>query len=135
MLDPAVLGGAVGVGVASPADRGPTVGAFEQLPKWLNLIPMVAQWAWLGLRYRSLTLPSSANPAITSGGLVGEGKQEYFASMGPLALAATAEYIVVRAQPGIELATVGERLRVRGALAPDHRRHRLDAPGQPGACA
>ena len=23
------------------------VGRFEQLPKWLNLIPMVLQWLWL----------------------------------------------------------------------------------------
>lgn len=35
-------------------------------------------------------LPSVANPAITSGGLVGEGKMEYFGSMGDRALAVTA---------------------------------------------
>lgn len=70
-------------------------GAFEQLPKWLNLVPMVAQWVWLGLRYRSITLPSAANPHITAGGLVGEGKLEYFRIMGPLALAACAEHIGV----------------------------------------
>ncbi|MEO8276322.1 MAG: hypothetical protein ABI639_08885 [Thermoanaerobaculia bacterium] len=72
------------------------IGAFEQLPKWLNLVPMVAQWLWLGLRHRSLTLPSTVNPGITSGGLVGEGKQEYFAAMGPLARAATAPHLLVR---------------------------------------
>ncbi|TZF89295.1 hypothetical protein [Cognatilysobacter lacus] len=68
-------------------------GRFEQLPKALNLIPMVAQWLWLGLRYGSLTLPSCANPGITSGGLVGEGKLEYFRAMGPLARSATAEHV------------------------------------------
>lgn len=72
------------------------VGRFEQLPKWLNLIPMVLQWLWLGLRYGSVTLPSSANPRITAGGLVGEGKLEYFRLMGPLARAATAEHIGMR---------------------------------------
>ena len=43
-------------------------GAFEQLPKWLNLVPMVIQWLWLAIRYRSVTLPSTANPAILAGG-------------------------------------------------------------------
>ena len=71
------------------------VGRFERLPKWLNLIPMVVQWLWLGLRYRSVTLPSSANPRITAGGLVGEGKLEYFGIMGPLARAATAAHVGV----------------------------------------
>jgi len=71
------------------------VGRFEQLPKWLNLVPMVLQWAWLGLRHGSFTLPSSANPGITAGGLVGEGKLEYFRAMGPLARAATADFVAV----------------------------------------
>lgn len=86
---------------APPADlvgapRAPApAGAFERLPKWLNLVPMVLQWVALGLRYRSVTLPSAANPGITSGGLVGEGKLEYFSAMGPLARAATADYLAV----------------------------------------
>ena len=82
---------------ASPPDTGARVpeGRFERLPKWLNLVPMVLQWCWLGLRYRSFTLPSTANPGITSGGLVGEGKLEYFATMGSLASAATAQHIGV----------------------------------------
>jgi hypothetical protein len=80
-----------------PATR---VGRFERLPKWLNLIPMVLQWCWLGLRHRSLTLPSAVNRRITAGGLVGEGKQEYFASMGPVATAATAAFIVVKVDAG-----------------------------------
>ncbi|MCE9648736.1 MAG: hypothetical protein K8R18_03825 [Parvibaculum sp.] len=71
------------------------VGRLERLPKWLNLLPMVAQWVWLSARYRSATLPSAANPAITSGGLAGEGKLEYFACMGPTARAATAPHTYV----------------------------------------
>lgn len=55
---------------------------IERLPKWLILIPMVAQWIWLGIRYFSFTLPAATNPAITAGGLVGEGKAEYFGVMG-----------------------------------------------------
>ncbi|MEJ7746225.1 MAG: hypothetical protein WKF61_05645 [Luteimonas sp.] len=86
------------------------VGRFEQLPKWLNLIPMVAQWLWLGLRYRSVTLPSAANPRITAGGMVGEGKLEYFDIMGSLARASTAEHIGVRVEASTTAdATVSSR--------------------------
>ena len=76
------------------------VGRFEQLPKWLNLVPMVLQWMWLGLRHRSFTLPSAVNPGITSGGLVGEGKMEYFAAMGETARAATAAHVVDPCETG-----------------------------------
>ena len=67
------------------------VGRLERLPKWLNLVPMVAQWLWLSLRHGSLTLPSCANPGLTAGGLVGEGKMEYLAIMGDVARSATAQ--------------------------------------------
>ena len=67
-----------------------SIGRLERLPKWLNLVPIVAQWAWLSLRYRSITLPSSCNPTITTGGMVGEGKLEYFDIMGSRAMAACA---------------------------------------------
>ncbi len=71
------------------------VGRFECLPKWLNCIPLVAQWLWLSMRYGSVTLPSSANPRITCGGMVGEGKLEYFDGMGALAKSYTAEYVAI----------------------------------------
>jgi hypothetical protein len=66
--------------------------ALERMPKWLICVPLVLQWLGLALRHGGLTLPSAANPAITAGGLVGETKLEYFASMGELALAATARH-------------------------------------------
>lgn len=68
---------------------------LERMPKWLICVPLALQWLWLGLRYRSLTLPSAANPAITSGGLVGEGKLEYFEGMGALAHAFTVPYCAI----------------------------------------
>jgi len=79
---------------------------LEQLPKWVNLIPMVAQWLWLSVQYRSVSLPSAVNPAIPSGGLVGEGKLDYFATMGPHALAVTATFttIVNEKQDGLAIA-------------------------------
>lgn len=78
----------------APPER--LTGTLERLPKWLNLVPMVLQWCWLGLRYRSLTLPSAANPTITTGGLVGDTKSEYFAGMGPVAAARVAPYAMIR---------------------------------------
>ena len=63
------------------------------MPTWLICVPLVLQWLWLAVRYRSATLPSVCNPRITSGGLVGEGKLEYFSGMGPTATAATARHI------------------------------------------
>lgn len=85
-----------GIGTDPSVARSEKVGAFERLPKWLNLIPMLLQWAWLGLRYGSITLPSSANPHITAGGLVGDTKSEYFECMGPLARARVAPFVMLR---------------------------------------
>lgn len=68
-------------------------GALERMPKWLICIPLVIQWIGLSLRYGSATLPTVANPRITAGGMVGEGKLEYFRQMGPAALGATARHI------------------------------------------
>jgi hypothetical protein len=68
---------------------------LERMPKWLICVPLVVQWLWLSVQHRSLTLPSAANPRITSGGLVGEGKLEYFRGMGPLARSVTAAYCAV----------------------------------------
>ena len=77
---------------AVPGNGCNAVGKLEQLPKWLNLVPMVAQWIWLSLRHGSFALPAAANPAITAGGLVGEGKAEYFRIMGPHARSLTADF-------------------------------------------
>ncbi|MBC7512890.1 MAG: hypothetical protein H7234_00455 [Herminiimonas sp.] len=86
----------VGAPVGSATNRPPR-GTLERMPKWLICIPLACQWAWLALRYRSATLPSAANPAITAGGLVGEGKLEYFRDMGPVARRATAPYCAILA--------------------------------------
>ncbi len=87
------------------------VGAFERLPKWLNLVPMVAQWLWLGIRYGSVTLPSSANPHITAGGLVGDTKSEYFSCMGALARSRVADFVMITAQGEASLATALDAMR------------------------
>jgi hypothetical protein len=99
---------------ASPEPRRQAF--IERIPKWLNLVPMVIQWGWLGLRYGSLTLPSSANPNITAGGLVGDTKSEYFEGMGALALARVAPFTMVQVE-GADVAAAAMRAMALANLA------------------
>jgi hypothetical protein len=91
---------------------------LERMPKWLICVPLVVQWLWLALRYGGLTLPSAANPAITSGGLVGETKLEYFRCMGALALSATARHCALPPASRGSLAAVREALAQEGIVFP-----------------
>ena len=55
----------------------PPVASCEHIP-WLWIyVPVVVKWFLLALRYRSLTLPTAANPYIESGGFRGESKASY----------------------------------------------------------
>ncbi len=49
---------------------------WEFWPAWLFYIPVVVRLLGLGLRYRSLTLFTAANPALPAGGFVGESKSQ-----------------------------------------------------------
>jgi len=49
---------------------------FEFWPGWLFYFPVVVHWLAMGVRYRSFTLPTAANPTIAAGGLCGESKRE-----------------------------------------------------------
>jgi len=59
---------------ADPAPRSRAVSPFEFLPGLITYGPVVVQWIALGLRYGDLSLPTAANPSITTGGLCGESK-------------------------------------------------------------
>ncbi len=50
------------------------VSSFEFWPSWIFYTPVVAYWIALGLRYRDFSLPSVANPRVSTGGLCGESK-------------------------------------------------------------
>jgi hypothetical protein len=89
------------------------VGKFERIPKWLNCVPLVIQWLWLSLRYGSVSLPSAANPHITCGGMVGEGKQEYFNGMGETANHYVAPFVLVMAEGDDVLASALLQLKAR----------------------
>ncbi len=60
--------------LAEPMPRRREVSPFEFLPGWLTYFPVIAQWLALGAWHRDLSLPTAANPAITTGGLCGESK-------------------------------------------------------------
>src|SRR6266487_3046851 len=44
---------------------------WEFWPAWLFYIPVVLYYFWLAVRYRSLSLPTAANPGMATGGFVG----------------------------------------------------------------
>lgn len=96
----------------------PAIGTLEKLPKWLNLVPIVAQWLWLSARYGSVSLPSCTNPAITTGGMVGEGKMEYLDIMGERALQATAATTCITAAGVASVLAGEEAMRLHGLVYP-----------------
>lgn len=71
--------------------RGP-VSFFEFWPDWLFYAPVVLFWILQSIRFRSLTLPSLANPTINAGGICGESKNQILGLAGPTAKSWVAEY-------------------------------------------
>lgn len=56
---------------------------WEYWPPWVFYPPVVVWVLWLGLRYRSPTLFTAANPAIPAGGFLGESKSDILAGLSP----------------------------------------------------
>lgn len=69
------------------------VSFFEFWPGWLFYAPVFIFWVAQSIRYRSVTLPSLANPLINAGGICGESKNDIFALAGPLARPFIADYV------------------------------------------
>ena len=55
---------------------GPALSYFEFWPMWAFYPPVMAYAACLMLRYRSILLPTVANPSFPGGGFFGESKAE-----------------------------------------------------------
>ena len=72
---------------------------FEFWPGWLFYAPVVVHWLILGLRYRDFSLPTAANPNITTGGLCGKSKLSILAQVGPDAQSLLAAACGVLARP------------------------------------
>lgn len=75
------------------------VSFFEFWPGWLFYLPVVTHWVLLGLRHRCWSLPTAANPSITTGGLCGESKLSILEQVGPGATDLIAPSIGVPARP------------------------------------
>ncbi|WP_428485429.1 D-alanine--D-alanine ligase [Rhodopila sp.] len=81
------------------ARQGNPLSFFEFWPGWLFYTPVVAHWVLLGLRYGDFSLPTAANPRITTGGLCGESKLSILSQIGPEAADLTAPARGVLAHP------------------------------------
>lgn len=65
------------------ARQGHPISFFEFWPGWAFYTPIVMYWLLLGLRHRAWSLPTAANPRITTGGLCGESKLSILNQVGP----------------------------------------------------
>ncbi len=82
----------------SRADR--KVARAERIPPALFYLPLVLNWIRLGLRHRSLTLPTAANPTIFTGGMWGETKSSYFNDVAPEERQWIADFVLIQRDPG-----------------------------------
>lgn len=80
------------------------VAPSEEIPVIPYYVPVALQWLWLALRYRSLTLPTAANPSIEAGGLLGESKAACLSLAGAQARPFVATWAAVTRIPGDDLA-------------------------------
>ena len=75
--------------------RPTSISSFEFWPSWRFYIPVVVFWILMGIRYRSFSLPTAANPRVETGGLCGERKTTVLDQAGAEAIDWIAPYIVV----------------------------------------
>ena len=102
---------------------GSPLSFFEFWPGWLFYTPVVIHWLMLGVRYGDFSLPTAANPRITTGGLCGESKLSILSQIGPEGRSLVAPACGVTAHPdGIaaaEAAMQGLGLRYPVVAKPD----------------
>ncbi len=82
----------------SRADR--KVAKAERIPPALFYVPLVINWIRLGIRHRSLTLPTAANPKIYTGGMWGETKSSYFFDVAPSERQWIADFVTIKRNTG-----------------------------------
>lgn len=83
-------------GMPSLADLDRKVALAERIPPMLFYLPLVLSWIVLGLRYRSLTLPSACNPSIPTGGMWGESKSDCLAGVAADQRCWVADFVVLK---------------------------------------
>lgn len=85
-----------GMPAVSAGDR--KVAAAERIPPAFFYFPMVLNWLRLGIRHRSMTLPTCANPNIFAGGMWGETKSSYLLDVGSEERRWIAPFVLARRQ-------------------------------------
>jgi membrane protein DedA with SNARE-associated domain len=83
--------------LAGPARR---VTLAERIPHGLFYLPLVASWIGFGLRHRSLTLPTAANPRHPTGGIWGDSNSDYLRDVAAPERRWVADFVIVRRSPG-----------------------------------
>jgi hypothetical protein len=78
------------------------VAAAERIPPALFYLPLVLNWLRLGIRHRSLTLPTAANPNIFCGGMWGETKSSYLLDVGADERCWVAPFVLARRSAGAD---------------------------------
>ncbi|MBI2682709.1 MAG: VTT domain-containing protein [Acidobacteriales bacterium] len=80
---------------------------WEFWPMWLFYPPVVVMCAWLAIKYRGISLPTIANPSLHTGGIIGESKFQYLASLSETAPEFTADaYLVPPGDPATRTRTL-----------------------------
>jgi hypothetical protein len=98
-----------------PLDAGLRIfSLFEFWPPAIFYLPAALQWAWLALRYGSVTLPTLANPLMEAGGLCGESKSLIFAQLGAEARRWLAPFVTVTASLQNELLAIEDKIDAEG---------------------
>ena len=72
---------------------------WEFWPPWVFYSPLVPYLLWLGLRHKSLTVFTAANPGIPGGGVVGESKWEILRGLGQAAPERVPATVLLPASP------------------------------------
>jgi hypothetical protein len=75
---------------------------WEFWPAWAFYAPVTAICAWLGIRYRGLSLPTIANLNQKNGGIIGESKMEILRELMQTSPDATAEAYLIPAGSPVE---------------------------------
>jgi membrane protein DedA with SNARE-associated domain len=92
---------------------------WEFWPAWLFYAPVAVFCAWLGIRFRGLSLPTIANPSQKNGGIVGESKTEILLALMEYAPEFTADAFLISA---------GEELERFSRLQEVCQAHRIEPP-------
>lgn len=88
---------------SNPQSPTKAVSFFEFWPVQLIYIPVIFQWLWLSLRYRSLSLPLVSNPSIPLSGFVGESKTAVLNLAGDHARSYIAPFITLYNDAGLSV--------------------------------